>query len=62
MQGHDFLFQAFVYLVAAVISVPIAKRFGFGSVLGYLLETLQALTNREERQTRLRLPETPDDP
>lgn len=37
MEGSAFLFQAFVYLAAAVISVPIAKRFGFGSVLGYLL-------------------------
>jgi Kef-type K+ transport system membrane component KefB len=32
-----FLTQAFVYLAAAVISVPIAKRLGLGSVLGYLL-------------------------
>ena len=32
-----FLFQAFVYLTAAVIAVPIAKRFGLGSVLGYLI-------------------------
>ena len=31
------LFHAFVYLLAAVISVPLAKRFGLGSVLGYLL-------------------------
>lgn len=31
-----FLFQAFVYLTAAVIAVPIAKRIGLGSVLGYL--------------------------
>ena len=31
------LFQAFVYLCAAVIAVPIAKRFGLGSVLGYLI-------------------------
>ena len=31
------LFQAFVYLCAAVIAVPIAKRLGLGSVLGYLL-------------------------
>jgi monovalent cation:proton antiporter-2 (CPA2) family protein len=31
------LFQSFIYLVAAVIAVPIAKRFGLGSVLGYLL-------------------------
>ena len=32
----SFLFQAFIYLVAAVISVPVAKRLGLGSVLGYL--------------------------
>ena len=32
-----FLFQAFIYLCAAVIAVPIAKRLGLGSVLGYLL-------------------------
>ena len=30
-------FQTFIYLLAAVISVPIAKRMGLGSVLGYLL-------------------------
>ncbi|MDX5594365.1 monovalent cation:proton antiporter-2 (CPA2) family protein [Pseudovibrio sp. SPO723] len=29
--------DAFVYLVAAVIAVPIAKRLGLGSVLGYLI-------------------------
>ena len=33
----DVLFMAFVYLGAAVLSVPIAKRLGLGSVLGYLL-------------------------
>lgn len=32
----SFLFQAFIYLLAAVVSVPIAKRLGLGSVLGYL--------------------------
>ena len=32
-----FLYQAFVYLVAAVVMVPIAKRLGLGSVLGYLI-------------------------
>jgi glutathione-regulated potassium-efflux system ancillary protein KefC/glutathione-regulated potassium-efflux system protein KefB len=32
-----FLLQALVYLGAAVISVPIAKRLGLGSVLGYLI-------------------------
>jgi monovalent cation:proton antiporter-2 (CPA2) family protein len=35
MEG--FLFQAFVYLCAAVVAVPIAKRLGLGSVLGYLI-------------------------
>ncbi len=34
---HSFYFQAFIYLLAAVISVPLAKRFGLGSVLGYLI-------------------------
>ncbi|MSU71094.1 MAG: hypothetical protein EXS43_01970 [Opitutus sp.] len=33
----SFLFDAFIYLVAAVVSVPIARRLGLGSVLGYLL-------------------------
>ena len=32
-----FLLQAFIYLVAAVVAVPLAKRLGMGSVLGYLL-------------------------
>jgi CPA2 family monovalent cation:H+ antiporter-2/glutathione-regulated potassium-efflux system protein KefB len=31
------LFETFIYLVAAVIAVPLAKRLGLGSVLGYLL-------------------------
>jgi monovalent cation:proton antiporter-2 (CPA2) family protein len=31
------LLHAFVYLLAAVIAVPIARRLGLGSVLGYLL-------------------------
>jgi monovalent cation:proton antiporter-2 (CPA2) family protein len=34
---NSFLFQALVYLAAAVVFVPIAKRFGLGSVLGYLI-------------------------
>lgn len=29
--------QTFIYLLAAVLSVPLAKRLGLGSVLGYLL-------------------------
>jgi CPA2 family monovalent cation:H+ antiporter-2/glutathione-regulated potassium-efflux system ancillary protein KefC len=33
----ELLQGAFVYLVAMVIAVPLAKRFGLGSVLGYLL-------------------------
>ena len=32
-----FLFQALVYLLAAVITVPLAQRLGLGSVLGYLI-------------------------
>ncbi|MFK7847892.1 MAG: monovalent cation:proton antiporter-2 (CPA2) family protein [Rhodothermales bacterium] len=31
------LVHAFIYLCAAVIAVPIAKRLGLGSILGYLL-------------------------
>ncbi|WP_372782101.1 monovalent cation:proton antiporter-2 (CPA2) family protein [Phenylobacterium sp.] len=37
MNGHSLLTQALVYLAAGVISVPIAKRLGLGSVLGYLI-------------------------
>ncbi|MDH3258851.1 MAG: monovalent cation:proton antiporter-2 (CPA2) family protein, partial [Deltaproteobacteria bacterium] len=37
MHGEGFFYQAFVYLSAAVISVPLAKRLGLGSVLGYLI-------------------------
>jgi monovalent cation:proton antiporter-2 (CPA2) family protein len=37
MPAQGFFFQAFVYLCAAVIAVPVAKRLGLGSVLGYLL-------------------------
>ena len=29
--------EAFVYLLAAVVAVPLAKRLGLGSVLGYLI-------------------------
>jgi len=34
---HDLLFNAMIYLGAAVLVVPFAKRFGLGAVLGYLL-------------------------
>ena len=37
MNGHGLLIQALVYLTAGVVSVPIAKRLGLGSVLGYLI-------------------------
>ncbi|MCQ1058075.1 monovalent cation:proton antiporter-2 (CPA2) family protein [Photobacterium sp. DNB23_23_1] len=32
-----YFIQAFIYLCAAVVAVPIAKRLGLGSVLGYLI-------------------------
>lgn len=34
---HGFLEQALIYLAAAVIAVPIAKRLGLGAVLGFLV-------------------------
>ena len=37
MEDVSLLLRAFVYLATAVISVPIAKRLGLGSVLGYLI-------------------------
>jgi Kef-type K+ transport system membrane component KefB len=37
MDSHSLLIQALVYLAAGVVSVPIAKRVGLGSVLGYLI-------------------------
>jgi monovalent cation:proton antiporter-2 (CPA2) family protein len=37
MDPSSFLFQAFVYLCAIIVFVPLAKRLGLGSVLGYLL-------------------------
>lgn len=37
MYNQDLFFQALIYLLAAVISVPLAKKLGLGSVLGYLL-------------------------
>ncbi|NQZ72080.1 MAG: cation:proton antiporter, partial [Dinoroseobacter sp.] len=33
----DFLLLAFLFLIAGVVSVPIAARLGLGSVLGYLI-------------------------
>jgi monovalent cation:proton antiporter-2 (CPA2) family protein len=37
METHSFLQQALVYLAAGVIAVPICRRLGLGSVLGYLI-------------------------
>jgi glutathione-regulated potassium-efflux system protein KefB len=37
MQDHGFLHQAMVYLAAGVIVVPVFKRLGLGSVLGFLV-------------------------
>lgn len=34
---ESFLLQLFIFLTAAAIAVPIAKKLGLGSVLGYLL-------------------------
>ncbi|MFZ6814728.1 glutathione-regulated potassium-efflux system protein KefC [Undibacterium sp. Rencai35W] len=34
---NNLLFNALIYLLAAVIAVPVAKRLGLGAVLGYLL-------------------------
>jgi len=36
MYNQDFFFQALIYLAATVVTVPIAKKLGLGSVLGYL--------------------------
>lgn len=33
----DFLSLAFIFLIAGVIAVPLASKFGLGSVLGYLI-------------------------
>ncbi|WP_341939691.1 monovalent cation:proton antiporter-2 (CPA2) family protein [Marinimicrobium sp. C2-29] len=33
----EYFVQAFIYLAAAVIAVPLARRMGLGSVLGYLV-------------------------
>jgi len=37
VHAEGFFQQAFVYLAAAVVSVPVARRLGLGSVLGYLI-------------------------
>lgn len=37
MEAQGFLGSVFVYLLAAVVAVPLFKRLGLGSVLGYLV-------------------------
>ncbi|NSL89211.1 monovalent cation:proton antiporter-2 (CPA2) family protein [Chitinophaga solisilvae] len=37
MNQHSLLFQSMIYLAAAIVFVPIAKKMGLGAVLGYLL-------------------------
>ncbi len=37
MNDHDLLTNSLIYLAAAVVAVPLAKRLGLGSVLGYLI-------------------------
>ncbi|MGO4282546.1 Kef-type potassium/proton antiporter, CPA2 family [Cupriavidus sp. OV038] len=37
MNQHDFLIALLVFLVAAVVAVPLARRLGLGAVLGYLI-------------------------
>lgn len=37
MDGQSLMIQALVYLAAGVVAVPIARRLGLGSVLGYLM-------------------------
>lgn len=34
---NSLLLHSFIYLCASVVAVPVAKRFGLGSVLGYLI-------------------------
>ena len=34
---QDILLLTFLFMIAGTIAVPIASRFGLGSVLGYLL-------------------------
>ena len=36
MDEHGFLYQALIYLAAGVIAVPLFKKLGLGSVLGFL--------------------------
>ncbi len=37
MTDHNYLLNALVFLVAAIIFVPVSKKLGLGSVIGYLI-------------------------
>ena len=37
MEEHSLLLSVFIYLSAAVVAVPVAKKLGLGAVLGYLI-------------------------
>lgn len=37
MDSHNLLLSVFIYLLAAVLMVPVAKKLGLGAVLGYLI-------------------------
>ena len=37
MDEHSLLLSVFIYLSAAVVAVPVAKKLGLGAVLGYLI-------------------------
>ena len=43
-----FLLEAVVYLAAAIIFVPIAKKLGMGSVLGYLIAGIAEINSTFE--------------
>ncbi|MSQ63239.1 MAG: hypothetical protein EXR33_05310 [Betaproteobacteria bacterium] len=53
MQDHGFLHQALVYLAAGVIVVPLFKRLGLGSVLGYLVFVVIDITEARESRERI---------
>ncbi len=37
MEEHSLLLSVFIYLSAAIVAVPVAKKLGLGAVLGYLI-------------------------
>ena len=52
MAFESILVSTFVYLLAAVVSVPVAKKLGLSSVLGYLVAGIimwAPASAREER-------------